>query len=91
MLFEKKKLMFICQKLDARFFFIKLVLKCFQNYFIRRVIYSNRIKNKQDTASKVFRQSPCINVKFNSKPTRYTRSCFKQFRLLIAFVNKLVY
>jgi hypothetical protein len=23
--------------------------------------------------------------------TRYTRSCFKQFRLLIAFINKLVY
>jgi hypothetical protein len=58
--------MFICQKLDARFFFIKLVLKCFQNYLILRVIYSNRIKNKQNTASKVFRQSLCIYIQYES-------------------------
>jgi hypothetical protein len=38
----------------------RIIMKCFSNYFIWCAIYSNRIKNKQDTASKAFRQSPCI-------------------------------
>jgi hypothetical protein len=37
-------------------------LGCFQNYFIWRVIYPNSIKNKQDTASKVFHQSPATGI-----------------------------
>jgi hypothetical protein len=55
-----------------------LVLKCFQNYFIWCVTYSYQIKNKQDTASKVFRQSPVEiegNITINLKETGISTVC----------------
>jgi hypothetical protein len=69
-LFEKKKLMLICQKLDAIYFFYLVGIEVFSKLFHLMCIYSNRIKNKQDTASKVFRQSPCISPEiFPCSPT----------------------
>jgi hypothetical protein len=41
-LFEKKKLMFICQKLDAIYFFLELVMKCFQNYLMCHLFKSDK-------------------------------------------------
>jgi hypothetical protein len=59
MSFEKKKLMFICKKLEANFFLVGI--EGFSKLFHLRCLHSNCIKNKQDTASKVFRESPGIH------------------------------
>jgi hypothetical protein len=52
------------------FFFIYIVgIEVFSKLLIMYIICSNRIKNKQDTASKVFRQSPGIIPKIiHTKP-----------------------
>jgi hypothetical protein len=54
-LFEKKKLMFICQKLEARIFLRLVGTEVFLKLFHLMCHLF-----KSDTASKVFRQSPCI-------------------------------
>jgi hypothetical protein len=52
--------MFICQKLDARFFFYLVGIEVFSKLFHLMCHLFKSDKNKQDAASKVFRESLCI-------------------------------
>jgi hypothetical protein len=61
---EKKELMFICQKLDARTFFYLVGIEVFSKLFHLMCHLLKSDKKKQDTTSKVFRQSPGICRKF---------------------------
>jgi hypothetical protein len=56
--FEKKKLMFIFQKLDTRIFLCLVGIEVFSELFHLMCHLFESDRNKHDTASKVFRQSP---------------------------------
>jgi hypothetical protein len=55
--------MFICQELNEIYFFYLVGIEVFLKLFhLMCHLFKSDKKIKQDTASKVFRQSPCMSV-----------------------------
>jgi hypothetical protein len=100
-LLEKEKLMFICQKVDGRFFFKLVGNEVFSKLFHLMCHLLNRIKNQQDTAPEVFRQSPCIIIIFYcinffslyclSIVFFYTKHYFCELTFFVKFYSKNIF